>query len=220
MTKGLVMQKDKKKKKIRKDQENVLSKDIDVEEEMKFLEKMNEKSGIQREMSNINYSKSFIKNLKFKPQKYKGTLLPYHLRWIFSNSNKNNEISLVQEVKALETEIIRLKQMKILSREFRRIAGITQAHPNSKPCPCCRKTEMKNHPCSHNFCDTNCVRKKVEEQFNNTFSLRTNRPVKGLYNDKDNLNEQPKKPKFLFTTMKEEKNIQDNNIKDSSKIDN
>lgn len=194
----------KKKKKTKRDEENILSKDIDVEEEMKFLEKMNEKSGIQREMSNINYSKSFIKNLKFKPQKYKGTYLPYHLRWIFGNSVKTNEISLVQEVKALETEIVRLKQMKILNREYRREAGFHLVNPNTRPCPCCRKQELKNHFCTHAFCDDNCVRKKLENQFNNTFSNRTIRPTKGLY-DEININHSAivKKSRFVFATKKE-----------------
>lgn len=197
----------KKKKKSRRDEENILSKDIDIDEEMRFLEKMTEKSGVQREMSNINYSKSFIKNLKFKPQKYKGTYLPYHLRWIFGNSMKNNEISLVQEVKALETEIIRLKQIKLLNREFRRIAGI-QISQNAKFCACCKKNEPRNHTCPHNFCKEDCVRKKVEAQFASSFSNRTgHRQTRGLYSDKGAFGEyQRKERKFLFATKKESYN--------------
>lgn len=209
---GKDFNKEKKKKKIKKDEENVLSKDIDVEEEMKFLEKMNEKSGIQREMSNINYSKSFVKNLKFKPYKYKGTYLPYHLRWIFGNQIKTNEISLVQEIKALETEILRLKQQKLLNREFRKIAGLSQLNPNVKLCVCCKKVEPKNHLCSHSFCEENCIRKKVENQYNNTFSLRTtttNRNIKGLYDNKLTFGSfstgndiEPKKMKLYFATKR------------------
>ena len=87
----------------KKDEENILSKDINVEEEMKELERMNETRGMkQRDISSLNYSKSYIKNLKFKPQKYKGNYLPYHLRWIFNNSVKSNEIVLLQEIDALE----------------------------------------------------------------------------------------------------------------------
>ncbi len=109
----------------KKDEENILSKDIDVEEEMKELERMNESRGLKpRDISNINYSKSYIKNLKFRPQKYKGNYLPYHLRWVFNNSVKPNEIALIQEIEALENEINRLKQMKLMNREFRKIANL------------------------------------------------------------------------------------------------
>ena len=81
----------KKKKKTksnrRRDEENILSKDIDVEEEMKELEKMTENKGVKpRDLSNVNISKNFVKNIKFKPMKYKGNFLPYHLRWIFHNT--------------------------------------------------------------------------------------------------------------------------------------
>lgn len=70
----------------KKDEENILSKDIDVEEEMKELERINENRAKPRDLTNINYSKNYIKNLKFRPQKYKGNYLPYHLRWIFNNA--------------------------------------------------------------------------------------------------------------------------------------
>lgn len=81
----------KKKKKTKsnrkKDEENILSKDIDVEEEMKELERMTENKGFKpRDLTNVNISKNFIKNIKFKPMKYKGNFLPYHLRWIFHNT--------------------------------------------------------------------------------------------------------------------------------------
>lgn len=100
------MKKKKTKAGKKKDEENILSKDIDVEEEMKELERMNEYRGVkQRDISNLNYSKSYIKNLKFKPQKYKGNYLPYHLRWVFNNTVKSNEIVLLQEIDALEVSI-------------------------------------------------------------------------------------------------------------------
>jgi hypothetical protein len=87
----------------KKDEENILSKDIDVEEEMKEIERMNENRGMKpRDISNINYSKNYLKNLKFRPQKYKGNYLPYHLRWVFNNAVKSNEIALIQEIEALE----------------------------------------------------------------------------------------------------------------------
>jgi hypothetical protein len=86
---GTVKQNKKKKNKFskKKDEENILSKDIDVEAEMKELERMNENRGVKlRDTSNINFSKSYIKNLKFRPNKYKGNYLPYHLRWVSNNS--------------------------------------------------------------------------------------------------------------------------------------
>ena len=96
-----------KKKKIKtsrkKDEENILSKDIDMEEEIKQLDRMNENRGFKtRDISNLTYAKSYMKNLKFKPHKYKGSFLPYHLRWIFNNSVKQNEVVLIQEIEALE----------------------------------------------------------------------------------------------------------------------
>ena len=176
-----------KKKKIfkKKDEENILSKDIDMEEDIKFLDRITERSGVEREMSNINYSKSFIKNLKFKPFKYKGAYLPYHLRWIFGNSIKNNEISLVQEIKALETEVLRLKQIKLLNKEFRKVSGMHKYNVASgKLCLCCNKVEPANHFCVHSCCEDNCVRKKVEIQFANTYSAKSaNRYTKALYNN-------------------------------------
>ena len=54
---------------------------------MKELEKMNENKGVKiRDITNINSTINYIKNLKFRPQKYKGNYLPYHLRWIFNNT--------------------------------------------------------------------------------------------------------------------------------------
>jgi hypothetical protein len=99
----------KKKKKYKstrkKDEENILSKDIDVEEEMKELERINERGLKTRDQTNLNITKNIVKNLKFKPYKYKGTYLPYHLRWIFNNNVKTNEIVLIQEIEALEVKI-------------------------------------------------------------------------------------------------------------------
>ena len=81
---------DKKKKKKqkgtrRKDEENILSKDIDIEEEMKDIENhIDDKPSSKT--SNLKFQgQNFIRNLKFKPQKYKGNHLPYHLRWILNN---------------------------------------------------------------------------------------------------------------------------------------
>ena len=83
-----VLQKKRKKPKNfhkqKKDEENILSKDIDIEEEMKyFLDRKN----ILKPREDLK-SHFTIKNLKFRPQKYKGNYLPYHLRWIFNNNVK------------------------------------------------------------------------------------------------------------------------------------
>ena len=78
----------------KKDDENILSKDIDVEEEMKVLERMGERK-IMKPREELAQSTFTLKNLKFRPQKYKGNYLPYHLRWIFSNNVKSNEIVLL-----------------------------------------------------------------------------------------------------------------------------
>lgn len=174
------------KKKIKKrDDENILSRDIDIEADITTLERLNDKSGVHREMSNINYSKSFVKSLKFKPQKYKGIYLSYHLRWIFSNSIKSNEISLVQEIKALETEIVRLKQMKLLNREFRKKAGLPYGMTTSY-CNCCNKLERTTHDCSHLF----CIKEKCEKYSQNIQNLINQRTLKGALKNvfEENLN--------------------------------
>ena len=89
--KSLNLKNSKKKKKNKsnrkRDEENILSKDIDVEEEMKELERMTENKGFKpRDLTNVNTSKNYIKNIKFRPMKYKGNFLPYHMRWIFHNT--------------------------------------------------------------------------------------------------------------------------------------
>jgi hypothetical protein len=81
---------DKKKKKKqkttrRKDEENILSKDIDLEEEMKDIETRVDDKPASKTLSLKMQSHNFIRNLKFKPQKYKGNFLPYHMRWILNN---------------------------------------------------------------------------------------------------------------------------------------
>jgi hypothetical protein len=201
---GLTKEICKKKKGRKKDEENILSKDIDVEDDLKNFEKITDR--VEREMSNVNFSKSFIKSLKFKPQKYKGNYLPYHLRWIFGNSTKNNEISLVQEIKAIETEIVRLKQIKVLNREFRKIAGLPYGL-SSKICPCCKKIENKGHECPHSYCDENCIRKKAESQFQSLYCKPGNYLNRGLYNDVI------KKPKRIYfrTYYEEHKPVEEEN---------
>jgi hypothetical protein len=217
---GLTKEVSRKKKGRKKDEENILSKDIDMEDDLKNFEKITDR--VEREMSNINFSKSFIKSLKFKPQKYKGNYLPYHLRWIFGNSTKTNEISLVQEIKAIETEIVRLKQIKVLNRDFRKIAGLPYG-VSSKICPCCKKIENKGHECPHSYCDETCIRKKAESQFQSLYSkpLSTNRGM-GLYNDLSSF----KKPKKVYfrtffqehRTAEEENNEEKDENEDKRKL--
>jgi hypothetical protein len=86
----------------KKDEENILSKDIDVEEEMKELERMTDSKGLKtRDLTNVNISKNYIKNIKFKPMKYKGNFLPYHLRFIFHNTAVKILFILIMEFKKI-----------------------------------------------------------------------------------------------------------------------
>lgn len=157
----------------KKDAENILSKDIDVEEEMKAFERMGEKKIVKprEELAQPTFT---VKNLQFKPQKYKGNYLPYHLRWIFNNNVRSNEIVLIHEIEALENEISRLKKLKLVNRECRKIAdlpfGIT-----TNVCPCCHKLERKKHECTHQFCNSNkCAKKRTEELMNSLLSAQKN----------------------------------------------
>ena len=161
-----VLQKKRKKPKNvhkqKKDEENILSKDIDIEEEMKyFLDRKN----ILKPREDLK-SHFTIKNLKFRPQKYKGNYLPYHLRWIFNNNVKSNEIVLLNEIEALENEISRLKKMKIVNRECRKISGLPFG-VSTIYCNCCHLVEKKKHNCSHKFCNENCPKKKTDEMMRN-----------------------------------------------------
>jgi len=89
MTKRINLKfKKKKAKSIRKkDEENILSRDIDIEIEMKDIEKINETKTIDYREIRMNTSRNQLKNLKFLPTKYKGNFLPYHLRWVMSNTS-------------------------------------------------------------------------------------------------------------------------------------
>ena len=89
---------------------------------------------------------------------YKTIKLSEQLKWLYTTP-ANDRISQV-ELYALQQEIARLKAIKTLNKECRKVAklpiGIT-----SRPCPCCKKWERKLHYCSHQFCDKPC-RKKTE----------------------------------------------------------
>ena len=148
--------------KTKKDDENILSKDIDVEEEMKYILDARK---ILKPREDLKSSFT-LKNLKFRPQKYKGNYLPYHLRWIFSNNVKSNEFVLLHEIEALENEISRLKKMKLINRECRKIAKLPFGICTNF-CQCCHLVEKKKHNCSHQFCGPNCPRKKLDETMMN-----------------------------------------------------
>ena len=49
---------------------------------------------------------------------YKGIQLPYHLKWLTIYS-RTNESVLMQEIEALELELMRLKESKVIHKEFR-----------------------------------------------------------------------------------------------------
>ena len=155
---------------LKKDDENILSKDIDVEEEMKYIDKFTDRK-ILKPREELAQSFFTLKNLKFRPQKYKGNYLPYHLRWIFSNNVKSNEIVLLHEIEALENEISRLKKMKMINRECRKIAKLPFG-VSTNLCQCCHKMERKKHDCNHLFCGENCARRKAEEIMMNLINMR------------------------------------------------
>ena len=86
---------------------------------------------------------------------------------------------LVQEIQGLELEIIRLKELKVVNRELRKICkmpslkgdrggklgekglGGGRDGTGGKLCPCCKKWERKNHNCPHTHCLKPC--KKLDE---------------------------------------------------------
>ena len=140
----------------KKDEENILSKDVD-DENIRYM--MDTKKNMKpREDLKSSFT---LKNLRFKPQKYKGSFLPYHLRWIFNNNVKSNEIVLFHEIEGLENEINRLKCLKIINRECRKIAGLPFGIATNF-CQCCHLFEKKKHDCSHKYCNDNCPKKKLK----------------------------------------------------------
>ena len=80
---------------------------------------------------------------------YKGIQIPKHLKWITIYS-RTNESVLMQEIEALELELMRLKESKVIHKEFRRFAQMP-LWVMSKPCTWWRKWEKKKHWCSHQF---------------------------------------------------------------------
>ena len=147
--------------KSKKDEENILSKDIE-DDNIRYM--MDTKKNLKpREDLKSTFT---LRNLRFKPQKYKGSFLPYHLRWIFNNNVKSNEIVLLNEIEGLENEINRLKALKLMNRECRKLAGLPFGITTNF-CQCCHLLEKKKHECSHKYCNDNCPRKKAEELMSN-----------------------------------------------------
>ena len=159
----------------KKDEENILSKDID-DDNIRYM--MDTKKNLKpREDLKSSFT---LKNLRFKPQKYKGSFLPYHLRWIFNNNVKTNEIVLLHEIEGLEHEINRLKCLKLINRECRKIAGLPFGITTNF-CQCCHLFEKKKHDCSHKYCNNNCPKKKVEELMQNL--IKSNNKLKQINNN-------------------------------------
>jgi len=170
--------------KAKKDEENILSKDLD-DDNIRYM--MDTKKNLKpREDLKSSFT---LKNLRFKPQKYKGSFLPYHLRWIFNNNVKTNEIVLLQEIEGLENEINRLKCLKLINRECRKIAGLPFGITTNF-CQCCHLFEKKKHDCSHKYCNNNCPRKKAEELMQNLLKnnnkLKQNNPIDNNTNNNEN----------------------------------
>ena len=194
----------------KKDEENILSKDID-DDNIRYM--MDTRKNLKpREDLKSSFT---LKNLRFKPQKYKGSFLPYHLRWIFNNNVKTNEIVLLHEIEGLENEINRLKCLKLVNRECRKIAGLPFGITTNF-CQCCHLFEKKKHDCSHKYCNNNCPKKKAEELMQ---SLLKNNKLKQINNNLNNSNDNNKslnnsESKSKNNTNKilnENKNINNNN---------
>jgi hypothetical protein len=191
--------------KSKKDEENILSKDIE-DDNIRYM--MDTKKNLKpREDLKSSFT---LKNLRFKPQKYKGSYLPYHLRWIFNNNVKSNEIVLLNEIEGLENEINRLKILKLVNRECRKLAGLPFG-VTTNFCQCCHLFEKKKHDCSHKFCNENCPRKKIEESMNN---LLKNYKIKDF---KDNGNGNIPKDKNIKKIFDEtnNNNINNKNVKNN-----
>lgn len=153
--------------KNKKDDENILSKDID-DTEVNYMD-------TKKILKPREELKSFfsLQNLKFKPQKYKGRFLPYHLRWVFCKTLKSNEFVLLNEIEGLENEINRLKKIKMINRECRKIAGLPFGIITVY-CQCCHLIVKKKHDCSHAFCGDNCAKKKADELMNDLLKKQKN----------------------------------------------
>ena len=223
--------------KSKKDEENILSKDIE-DDNIRYM--MDTKKNLKpREDLKSTFT---LKTLRFKPQKYKGSFLPYHLRWIFNNNVKSNEIVLLNEIEGLENEINRLKALKLLNRECRKLAGLPFGITTNF-CQCCHLLEKKKHDCSHKYCNDNCPRKKAEELMNNLLknnklkelkeNIAKDKNMKKLFSDFNNNNinfsEQKKNDINNISSYNEQKimldknlkyNNNENNINDSNKMNN
>ena len=223
--------------KSKKDEENILSKDIE-DDNIRYM--MDTKKNLKpREDLKSTFT---LKTLRFKPQKYKGSFLPYHLRWIFNNNVKSNEIVLLNEIEGLENEINRLKALKLLNRECRKLAGLPFGITTNF-CQCCHLLEKKKHDCSHKYCNDNCPRKKAEELMNNLLknnklkelkeNIAKDKNMKKLFSDFNNNNinfsEQKKNDINNISSNNEQKimldknlkyNNNENNINDSNKMNN
>ena len=168
--------------KSKKDEENILSKDIE-DDNIRYM--MDTKKNIKpREDLKTTFT---LKNLRFKPQKYKGSFLPYHLRWIFNNNVKSHEIVLLNEIEGLENEISRLKSLKLINRECRKLAGLPFGITTNF-CQCCHLFEKKKHNCSHKYCNDKCPRKKAEELMSNLLKNNKLKETKdGAPKDRNNI---------------------------------
>ena len=189
----------------KKDEENILSKDLD-DDNIRYM--MDTKKNIKpREDLKSSFT---LKNLRFKPQKYKGSFLPYHLRWIFNNNVKTNEIVLLQEIEGLENEINRLKCLKLVNRECRKIAGLPFGITTNF-CQCCHLFEKKKHDCSHKYCNNNCPRKKAEELMQNLLkSTKLKQTNDNNINNKININDTKDKIENNKIIKNENNNINNN----------
>ena len=194
--------------KAKKDEENILSKDID-DDNIRYM--MDTKKNLKpREDLKSSFT---LKNLRFKPQKYKGSFLPYHLRWIFNNNVKTNEIVLLHEIEGLEHEINRLKCLKLVNRECRKISGLPFGITTTF-CQCCHLFEKKKHDCSHKYCNNSCNKKKLEEVMQSI--IKSNNKLKQMNNNNININDN----NSINNSDSKEKNKNMSNEKNNININN
>ena len=79
---------------------------------------------------------------------------------------------------------------------------------SSQPCPCCKKMEKKKHECSHEFCESNCSKKRNETNAALAEILPPN--LSFLLNQNNSLKKklfQGGKPVIFGTKNKEEEGI-------------
>ena len=92
----------------------------------------------------------------------------------------------MQEIHALDLEVRRLKEAKVLHKEYRRYVEMPSKYKHrtnctvarmrldvcmllmivgvmSRPCPCCHEWIKRKHQCSHAHCEKPCKKHQIEQ---------------------------------------------------------